>query len=38
MPPVLTGPIIMVIGLSLALIAVNMAMGKTGDGAAELFP
>ncbi|CCK75088.1 MAG: uracil-xanthine permease [Oleispira antarctica] len=38
MPPVVTGPIIMVIGLSLAPIAVNMAMGKTGDGAAELFP
>jgi uracil permease len=28
----------MVIGLGLAPIAVNMAMGKTGDGAAELFP
>jgi len=38
MPPVVTGPIIMVIGLSLAPIAVNMAVGKTGDGAAELFP
>ena len=38
MPPVVTGPIIMVIGLSLAPIAVNMAMGKTGDGAAVLFP
>jgi uracil permease len=38
MPPVVTGPIIMVIGLGLAPIAVNMAMGKTGDGAAELFP
>ena len=38
MPPVVTGPIIMVIGLNLAPIAVNMAMGKTGDGAAELFP
>lgn len=38
MPPVVTGPIIMVIGLSLAPIAVNMAMGKTGDGAADLFP
>ncbi|WDE03755.1 uracil-xanthine permease [Thalassomonas viridans] len=37
MPPVVTGPIIMVIGLSLAPIAVNMAMGKTGDGAVELF-
>lgn len=38
MPPVVTGPIIMVIGLSLAPIAVNMAIGKTGDGAAQLFP
>jgi len=38
MPPVVTGPIIMVIGLGLAPIAVNMAMGKTGDGSAELFP
>lgn len=38
MPPVVTGPIIMVIGLGLAPIAVNMAMGKTGDGAVELFP
>ncbi len=37
MPPVVTGPIIMAIGLGLAPIAVNMAMGKTGDGAAELF-
>lgn len=38
MPPVVTGPVIMVIGLGLAPVAVNMAMGKTGDGAAELFP
>lgn len=38
MPPVVTGPIIMVIGLGLAPIAVNMAMGKSGDGRAELFP
>lgn len=38
MPPVVTGPVIMVIGLGLAPIAVNMAMGKTGDGAIELFP
>ena len=29
MPPVVTGPIIMVIGLSLAPIAVNMAMGNS---------
>lgn len=38
MPPVVTGPIIMVIGLGLAPVAVNMAMGKSGDGAFELFP
>lgn len=38
MPPVVIGPIIMVIGLSLAPVAVNMAMGMTGDGAERLFP
>ncbi len=38
MPPVVIGPVIMVIGLGLAPIAVNMAMGKTGDGKIELFP
>jgi len=38
LPPVVTGPIIMVIGLGLAPIAVNMAMGKAGDASAELFP
>ena len=38
LPPVVTGPVIMVIGLILAPVAVNMAMGKTGDGAAVLFP
>lgn len=38
LPPVVTGPIIMVIGLGLAPVAVNMALGKTGDGAAQLFP
>jgi len=38
MPPVVVGPVIMVIGLGLAPVAVNLAMGKTGDGAAELFP
>lgn len=37
MPPVVTGPVIMVIGLGLAPIAVNMAMGKTGDASAVLF-
>jgi uracil permease len=38
MPPVVIGPIIMLIGLSLAAVAVNMAMGKTGDGKIELVP
>lgn len=38
LPPVVTGPVIIVIGLNLAPVAVNMALGRTGDGAAELFP
>ena len=38
MPPVVIGPIIMIIGLSLAAVAVNMAMGRSGDGAVELVP
>lgn len=38
LPPVVTGPVIMVIGLILAPVAVNMAMGKTGDGSAVLIP
>ena len=38
MPPVVTGPIIMVIGLSLAPTAVNFAMGMSGNGAEHLFP
>ncbi|PIE70955.1 MAG: uracil permease [Deltaproteobacteria bacterium] len=37
LPPVVTGPVIMVIGLILAPVAANMAMGKSGDGAIELF-
>lgn len=36
LPPVVVGPVIMVIGLGLAPAAVNMAMGKTGDGAVQL--
>nr|WP_207063167.1 uracil-xanthine permease family protein [Motiliproteus sp. SC1-56] len=36
LPPVVVGPVIMVIGLSLAPVAVNLALGKTGDGAAKL--
>ncbi len=38
LPPVVVGPVIMVIGLGLAPVAVNMAMGKAGDGSVELFP
>ncbi len=38
MPPVVIGPVIMVIGLGLAPVAVNMAMGKSGDGSLQLFP
>lgn len=38
LPPIVTGPIIMVIGLVLAPVAVNMAMGLTGDGSAWLVP
>jgi uracil permease len=38
LPPIVTGPVIMVIGLSLAPSAVHMALGKTGDGALTLFP
>jgi len=36
LPPIVTGPIIMVIGLSLAPVAVHMALGRTGDGSAQL--
>jgi len=38
MPPVVIGPIIMVIGLALAGVAVNMAMGLSGDGKLTLMP
>ena len=38
LPPVVTGPVIMVIGLYLAPVAVHMAMGRTGDGSAWLVP
>ena len=31
LPPIVTGPVIMVIGLSLAPVAVNMALGKTAS-------
>lgn len=36
LPPVVIGPVIMVIGLVLAPVAVNLALGKTGDGTAQL--
>ncbi len=36
LPPVVVGPVIMVIGLNLAPVAVHLAMGKTGDGGAVL--
>lgn len=38
LPPIVTGPVIMVIGLILAPVAVFMAVGKTGDGSAVLVP
>ncbi|WP_045215137.1 uracil-xanthine permease family protein [Desulfonatronovibrio magnus] len=38
LPPIVTGPVIMVIGLVLAPVAVNMALGKTGDGSVQLVP
>ena len=36
LPPVVVGPVIMVIGLGLASVAVNMATGKSGDGSQQL--
>ncbi len=38
LPPIVIGPVIMVIGIILAPVAVNLAMGKTGDGSAVLVP
>ncbi len=38
LPPIVTGPVIMVIGLVLAPVAINMASGQTGDGSAWLVP
>lgn len=38
LPPVVTGPVIMVIGLVLAPVAVHMALGRSGDGALWLVP
>ena len=37
LPPVVVGPVIMVIGLGLAPMAVNMAIGKSGDGGLVLI-
>lgn len=37
LPPVVVGPVIMVIGLGLAPLAVNMALGKAGDGSFVLM-
>lgn len=36
LPPIVTGPVIMTIGLILAPVAVHMATGHTGDGKIEL--
>lgn len=36
LPAVVVGPVIISIGLILAPVAVNMAMGKTGDGSVQL--
>lgn len=38
LPTIVTGPVIMVIGLILAPVGVSMAMGRTGDGARVLYP
>lgn len=38
LPPVVIGPVIMAIGLGLAPVGVNMAMGMAGDGSAQLIP
>ncbi|MDQ8195834.1 uracil-xanthine permease family protein [Coraliomargarita sp. SDUM461004] len=38
LPPVVVGPVIITIGLILAPVAVNMALGKTGDGSITLVP
>lgn len=38
LPPIVIGPVIMTIGLILAPVAVNMAMGKSGDGSLQLVP
>lgn len=37
LPPTVTGPVIISIGLILAPVAVNMSMGRSGDGQVVLF-
>ncbi len=37
LPPIVTGPVIICIGLILAPVSINMAMGKTSDGSMQLF-
>lgn len=37
LPPIVVGPVIMTIGLILSPVAVNMALGKSGDGAMILM-
>ncbi|MEM6230074.1 uracil-xanthine permease family protein [Shewanella scandinavica] len=36
LPPVVVGPVIIIIGLGLAPVAVNMALGRSGDGSLTL--
>ncbi len=38
LPAIVVGPVIMSIGLILSPVAVNLAMGKTGDGSIVLIP
>ncbi|HWV09065.1 MAG TPA: uracil-xanthine permease family protein [Pseudomonas sp.] len=38
LPPVVIAPVIISIGLALSPVAVNMAMGKAGDGSVALVP
>jgi len=38
LPSLVTAPVIMSIGLVLAPVAINMAMGRSGDGSIVLFP
>ncbi len=38
LPPVVIAPVIISIGLGLSPVAANMAMGKAGDGSAQLVP